>query len=453
VSGMAGLRSILAAAVLLAAAVFGALPAAAVTVTSVKSAGGIEAWLVEDHSLPLVAIRFSFGSGSALDPPEKEGLDYFASSLLDEGAGDLDSEAYKARLEALSIRLDFGADMDATSGSMRTLAANTDAAFDLLHLALTGPRFDPEAVERVRGEIVSDLQEAAQDPSTIGGRIFWRTAFPDHPYGRRTRGTLASLGRIEAADLRRFVTERFARDRLKIGVVGDVTPEKLKMLLDRTFGDLPASSAPGSVAETAPVDQGAFYLVKVPVPQSAVIFGERGLKRGDPDWYAATLLNEILGGSGLNSRLTAAVRDKRGLAYSVYSELDPMRHAGMIVGRVATRNDRVAEAIDLVRAEWQRMREEGPTEAELAAAKSYTIGSFAAGFDSTSRMASLLVSMQVENLGIDYMTRRSELLQKVTIEDVRRVARRLLDPQKLRVVVVGDPPSLPGAQELPPDGG
>jgi len=453
VSPKACLRSILAALIPLAALVLGALPATAGTVTSVKSSSGIEAWLIEDHSLPLIAIGFSFGSGAALDPKGKEGLANFAVSLLDEGAGDLDSEAYKARLEELSIRLEFGAYLDSTAGSMRTLSANADAAFDLLHLALTRPRFDAEAVERVRGEIVSDLQEALQDPGTIGSRIFWRTAFPDHAYGRRSRGTLASLASIDAADLRRFVSERFARDRLKIGVVGDVTPERLRALLDRTFGDLPANSAPGGVADTAAVDAGALYLVKVPVPQSAVIFGERGLKRDDPDWYAAALMNEILGGSGLNSRLTAAVRDKRGLAYSVYSELDPLRHAGLIVGRVATRNDRVAEAIDLVRTEWQRMREEGPTEAELAAAKSYTIGSFAAGYDSTSRLASLLVSMQVENLGIDYMTRRAELLQKVTLEDVRRVARRLLDPQRLRIVVVGNPPSLPGAQDLPPDGG
>ena len=444
---------LVAAAALLCALLFGALPAGAVTITAVKSAGGIEAWLVEDHSLPLVAIKFSFGGGAGLDPPGKEGLAYFTSGLLDEGAGDLDSEAYKARLEDLSIRLSFDSDVDATTGSMRTLSANADAAFELLHLALTRPRFDTEAVERVRAELVSELQDAAQDPSSIGSRIFWRTAFPDHPYGRRTRGTFASVATIDPADMRRFVAARFGRDRLKIGVVGDVTPERLRQILDRTFGDLPASSTPDTIPDAAAVDAGAYFLVKVPVPQSAVIFGERGLKRDDPDWYAALLLNEILGGSGLNSRLSAAVRDKRGLAYSVYSDLYALRHAGMIVGRVATRNDRVGEAIEVIRAEWQRMGEEGPTEAELAAAKSYSIGSFASSFDSTERMATLLVSLQVENLGIDYMDRRAQLLQKVTIEDVRRVARRLLDAAKLRIVVVGDPPSLPAAQVVPPDGG
>ncbi|HTS94942.1 MAG TPA: pitrilysin family protein [Stellaceae bacterium] len=446
-------RYTLVAAAFLFVLLLRALPAAAVTVTPVKSAGGVEAWLVEDHSLPLIAIKFAFGNGAGLDPPGKEGLAYFTTGLLDEGAGDLDSEAYKARLEDLSIRLSFNADVDATSGSMRMLAANADAAFDLLHLALTRPRFDADAIERVRAELVSELQDAAQDPGTIGSRIFWRTAFPGQPYGRRTRGTQATVAKIDAADMRRFVAEHFGRDRLKIGVVGDVTPEKLRELLDRTFGDLPARSAPDIIPETAAVDAGAYFLVKVPVPQSVVIFGERGLKRDDPDWYAALLLNEILGGSGLNSRLSAAVRDKRGLAYSVYSDLYAMRHAGMIVGRVATRNDRVGEAIDVIRAEWQRMGEEGPSEAELAAAKSYSIGSFASGFDSTEKLAALLVSLQVENLGIDYMTRRAELLQSVTIEDVRRVARRVLDAHKLRVVVVGDPPTLLGAHEVPPDGG
>ncbi|MGE5200800.1 MAG: M16 family metallopeptidase, partial [Acidobacteriota bacterium] len=431
-SRWAGLRARFAAAAVLVALLASAAPAPAASIVPVKSASGIEAWLVEDHSLPLVAIRFSFENGAALDPPGKEGLANFAASLLDEGAGDLDSEAYKARLEDLSIRLEFGADMDAIGGTMRTLSQNTDAAFDLLHLSLTRPRFDAVAVERVREQLVAQLQQVAQEPPTIGSRIFWRSAFPEHPYGGRTRGTAASLGRIEAVDLRRFAAERFGRDRLKIGVVGDVTPERLRMLLDRTFGDLPAKSAPGTVAETKAVDEGALFLVKVPVPQSAVIFGEPGMKRDDPDWYAAVLLNEILGGSGVTSRLTAEVRDKRGLAYSIYSQLDAMRHAGMIVGRVATRNDRVAETIDLVRSEWQRMRDEGPTESELAAAKTYKIGSFAPSFDSTDSMASLLVAMQVDKLGLDYLNRRASLLEEVTLEDVRRVARRLLDPQKLR---------------------
>ena len=452
-SSWAGLRVIFAAAAALVASLAAAAPAAAVTIVSVKSESGVEAWLVEDHSLPLVAIRFSFESGAALDPPGKEGLANFAASLLDEGAGDLDSEAYNARLEDLSIRLEFGADMDATGGTMRTLSRNTDAAFELLHLSLTRPRFDAAAVERVREQLVAELQQVAKEPPTIGSRIFWHSAFPEHPYGRRTRGTIASLGRIEAADLRQFAAERFGRDRLKIGVVGDVTPERLRTLLDRTFGDLPAKSAPGTVAETKVIDEGALFLVKVPVPQSAVIFGEAGLKRDDPDWYAAILLNEILGGSGMTSRLTAEVRDKRGLAYSIYSQLDAMRRAGMIVGRVATRNDRVAETIDLVRSEWQRMRDEGPTEAELAAAKTYTIGSFAPSFDSTDSMASLLVGMQIQKLGMDYPSRRASLLEKVTLEDVRRVARRLLDAQKLRIVVVGDPPPLAGAREMQPDGG
>ena len=446
-------RSILrgALAVLFALAV-SAGAARASGIVDIKSAGGVTAWLIEDHSLPLIALQFSFDGGAALDPPGQEGRAGLVMDLLDEGAGDLDSHAYKTRLEDLSIRLEFEASYDAVGGAMRTLSANADAAFDLLHLALTSPRFDPVAIERVKTQVASELRQDAEAPRVIANRIWWHTAFPDHPYGRRSAGSQQSIAKLGAADLRRFVAERFARDKLTIGVVGDITPERLQALLDRTFGSLPVQAAKAVVADTAAFAEGALLVVNMPIPQSVVAFGERGIKRDDPDWYVALVMNEILAGNGLTSRLTAEIREKRGLAYGVGAGLSPLRHAGILYGSVATRNDRVGDVLEILRSEWRRFRDDGPTPAELEAARTYLIGSFPLGLDTTSRLAALLVSLQVEGLGMDYVERRAAALAAVTIDDVRRVAKRLLDPDRLRIVIVGAPQGLVGATEMAADG-
>jgi len=442
-----------AALALLLALALSAGAAQAAAIVDVKSPGGITAWLIEDHTLPLIAVDFQFEGGTALDPREFVGRANLAMDLLDEGAGDLDSHAFKSRLEDLAVRLDFEASDDAVGGIMRTLSANADQAFDLLRLSLTGPRFDPEAIERVKSQVAAELREGDEAPRAIANRIWWRTAFPHHPYGRRSAGSLESLAKLGPDDLRRFVAERFGRDKLTVGVVGDITPERLKALLDRTFGALPPHAAPAVVPDTAALDEGTLLVVNMPIPQSVVVFGEAGIKRDDPDWYAALVMNEILAGDGLTSRLTAEIREKRGLAYGVGAGLSPLRHAGILYGQVATRNDRVGDTLQILRSEWGRFRDDGPTQAELDAAKKYLIGSFPLSLDTTTRLAGLLVSLQVEKLGMDYIARRAEVLSAVTVDDVRRVAKRLLDPDRLRIVIVGAPKGLVGATEIMPDGG
>ena len=444
------LRSAL--AVVFAAALFVAT-AHASGIVEVKSPGGITAWLIEDHTLPLVAVDFQFDGGTALDPAGQEGRANLAMDLLDEGAGDLDSHAFKSRVEDLSVRLDFEASYDAVGGTMRTLSANADPAFDLLRLSITSPRFDAAAIERVKSQVTAELREGDEAPRVIADRIWWRTAFPDHPYGRRSAGTLETIAKLGAEDLHRFVAERFGRDKLTVGVVGDITPERLKPLLDSTFGALPAHATAAAVEETAAFDEGALLVVNMPIPQSVVTFGERGIKRDDRDWYAALVMNEILAGNGLTSRLTAEIREKRGLAYGVGAGLSPLRHAGILYGRVATRNDRVGDMLEILRAEWRRFRDDGPTQAELDAAKKYLIGSFPLSLDTTTRLASLLVSLQIEELGTDYIEHRAAALSAVSVDDVRRVAKRLLDPDRLRIVIVGAPKGLVGAREIGPDGG
>ena len=421
------------------------LPAGAVDIQRVESPGGIEAWLVEEHSIPIIAVEIAFGGGGALDPRGKEGLANLLSGLLDEGAGDLDSQAFQQRLEELAIRLGFDSYRDTFWASLRTLSENRDHAFSLLGLALTSPRFDTDAVERVRGQVLSGLTRDAEDPDEIAGRKFLATAFPYHPYGRPARGTLDSVAAITADDLRDAVAQRFAVANATISVVGDIDPVTLGLLLDRTLGDLPATARAATIAETRPAPVASLSVIRKPVPQSVVRFGMPGLKRSDPDFYAAYLMNHVLGGGSFTSRLYGEVREKRGLAYSVYSYLSTLDRAGLVAGGVASANERVAEAIAVIRAELSRLREDGITEDELRDAKTYINGAYPLRLDSNTSIARSLVAIQLEDLGIDYMERRSGYINAVTIEDIRRVARRLIRPDELIVVVVGDPAGLDDA--------
>jgi zinc protease len=416
----------------------------------VTSPGGIEAWLIEDHSSPLLSVALGFRGGAALDPAGKEGLADMATSLLDEGAGDLDSEAFQKRIADLALDLSFDAGLDSLSGQMRTLTQNRDAAFDLLRQALTVPRFDAEPVERIRGQLLARLARNAVQPGDLADRVWWRTVFPDHPYGRDPDGTPASLAAITQADLRDWAKARLGRDNLVLGVVGDISAADLAPLLDKTFGALPAKAAPSALPIASAQAPGDVIVIQRPVPQSVVVLGEGALRRDDPDYYAATLVNYVLGGGGFASWLTREVREERGLAYSVSSALITLDHAGLLQADVATENARVAESIAVIREQWKRMAEEGPTAAELADAKTYLIGSFPLRLASTGSAARVLVSIQLDNLGFDYLDRRDELINGVTLEDAKRVARRLFDPARLTVVVVGSPVGVT-ATRPPPD--
>ncbi len=417
-----------------------ALPARAMDIQQVTSPKHkIVAWLVEDHSVPVISLSVAFRGGAALDPKGKDGLAEFASDLMDEGAGDLDSQAYHKALERIAASVRFDAGPDNFSGSLRTLSARRDRAFELFRMALAAPRFDPEPVARVRAQLLSSLREREQRPNYIAQRLFYRTIFPDHPYGAPVDGTLETVPNITAADMKAFVARRLARDNLVVGVVGDISAQELATRLDDMFGALPATSAPRDVPEATYGGAGKLQVVNKPIPQSIVVFGEPGIKRTDPDWYAALLMDQIFGSGNFSSRLMEEVREKRGLAYGVSAGLAPYRHGALIVGGVATRNAKVAESIKVIRAEWKRMEESGATATELANAKTYINGSFPLSLDSSRRIASILVTVQLEELGIDYLNKRAEIIDAVTLEQVNKAAQRLLKPGLLTFVVVGNP--------------
>lgn len=440
------LRVLFRLVVILPALLLAPLAAQAIEARKVVSPGGIEAWLVEDHSVPVIALSVGFQGGAALDPPDKPGLANMVSGLLDEGAGDMDSLAFQSTLERLAIGLSFTASQDDFTGSLRTVLDNRDTAFTLMRLALTQPRFDAEPVSRIRSQIQTGLSFDLQDPDTIAGRRWNEVMFAPHPYSRPVRGTPESVAAITVEDLKGFVRTRLGRDRMKIGVAGAISAEDLMPLLDATFGGLPAQAAVSPVAGAPLKGDGAVVVVDKDIPQSVAVFGQPGIDRHHPDFYPAFVVNHILGGGGFTSRLMQEVREKRGLAYSVYSSLATLDEAALVIGGVATNNARMKESLDLVRAEWARMAQDGPTEKELEDAKTYLMGAWPLRFTSTPNVAGILASMQLDGYPIDHLQTRNDKVAAVTLEDARRVAATLYDPAKLSIVVVGKPEGVQEAQ-------
>ena len=430
-------RGRVAAFALLAA--LAASPADAMEIKRVTSPGGIEAWLVESHANPLIALRFAFRGGAAQDPQDKQGLAYFVSGMMDEGAGDHDSVAFQERLQSLATRMDFDASRDVMLGNVQMLTANKDESFDLLRLAMSKPRFDEDAIERVRAQIIAGLKFDENDPEEVASLAWDRLAFRDHPYGRPIKGTKASIAAMTRDDLRDYVRRVFARDKLVITVVGDIDAETLGRALDHVFGALPQHSELAPIADVKPPFGPTREIIVMDVPQSVAQFGHRAFSRKDDDFMAAYILNYIIGGGGFSSRLMEEVREKRGLAYSVHSNLFPYQHGAVFVGNVATQNERVGQSLEVIESELRRLAEEGPSAEELAGAKSYLTGAYALRFESSSSIANQLLWIQIENLGIDYIGRRNELIEEVSLDDIRRVAKRLIEADRLITTIVGKP--------------
>ncbi len=417
-------------------------PAGTMKIQHVKSPGGIEAWLVQEHSVPLLALRFVFEGGSAQDPVGKEGVSNFLTAMMDEGAGDLDAAKFQERMEEIAAKISFEDGRDSLYGSFETLTANRDPAVDLLRLAMTKPRFDADAVERVKNQLLAGLAFAAKSPNKIVGREWNAAAFPNHAYGRPSDGTPETISSITSEDLESYRRKIFARDTLRVVAVGDIDAKTLGALLDKVFGDLGPKAELVAVPATVPKAEKKLKVIEMDVPQSVVQFGMNGLARKDKDFLAGFILNQILGGGGFASRLTEEVREKRGLAYSVYSYLQPYKHTQVFGGGVATKNEEVARSIDVIRGEFKRMADDGPTATELANAKSYLTGSFALRFDTNAKIANQLLWMLQEDMGIDYVEKRNAQVDAVTLDDVKRVAKRLLATDDLIITVVGKPKGL-----------
>jgi zinc protease len=409
---------------------------AAAKIQHLVSPGGIEAWFVQDATVPLISMEYAFAGGASQDPADKPGVGNLVGDLLDEGSGDLDSRTFHERLERRAIELGFSSSRDHFRGSLRMLKENKDEAFDLLRMSLTSPHFESADVERIRSQVIAGLQNETVSPNSLAGRKFLELAYGDHPYGRPASGTLESVPTITVADLRDYVHRVLAKDSLKVAVVGDVDPATLGKLLDHTFGDLPAKASLRPVADIDATKPPQRAFIPLDVPQTVVTFGGPGIRRHDPDFMAAYVVNHIFGGGSLSSRLYHEVREKRGLAYSIYESLLWMEHSALFVGNTGTRADHAAETVETINREVRRMAEDGPTQKELDEAKSYLKGSQMLALDTSAKLASALLQYQLDQLPIDYIEKRNAFVDAVTLDQARTVARRLWG-QGLITVVVG----------------
>ncbi len=423
-------------------ALFAALPArATVDIIPVTSPGGIKAWLVEDHSIPFVSLEIRFRGGASLDLPGKRGATYLMTGLLEEGTGNMDAIAYAQRLEELAASFEFEAYDDALSISARMLTENRDDAVAHLRGAVVSPSFPEDAIERVRAQVQSIILGDANDPEDLASANFDRLAWGDHPYSSKREGTSESLAGLTRDDLIAAHQGALALDRVYVGASGDITGEELGLLLDTLLGGLPAEGAPMPDRADYALS-GGVSVVDFETPQSVVVFGHQGIFRDDPDYIPAFILNSVVGGSGFASRLMTEVREERGLTYGIGSYLLPLDHGELYLGQFSSDNERVADAIEVVRDQWVDIAENGITQDELDAAKTYLTGAYPLRFDGNGRIANIMVGMQMSDLGTDYIPTRNDKVNAVTLDEIRAIAARLLQPENLHFVVVGKPEGL-----------
>ncbi len=418
------------------------LPAyAEIQIKEVVSPGGITAWLVEDHNIPFTALEIQFRGGTSLDAPEKRGAVNLMTALLEEGAADLDSRAFAEARDALAADFTFDSGTDSVGVSVRFLTENRDEAATLLRKALVEPRFDQDAIDRVREQVLSNLRSNEKDPDTLASNAFDALAFGSHPYGSTGDGTIDTVTKLTRDDILAAHKGALARDRIYVSAAGDITAEELGPLLDTLLGDLPATGTPLPPKADLLLPPGQ-TVIDFPTPQASVLFGHVGIPRDDPDFFAAFILNEAFGGGRFTARLMSEVREKRGLTYGIGSYLVGMDQAELFMGQFSASNDKVAEAISVVRAEWARIATEGLTEQELADTKTYLTGSYPLRFDGNGRIANILVGMQMDDMPIDYAATRNAKIEAVTMDDIKRVAQRIFLPEALHFVIVGQPTGL-----------
>ena len=425
--------------VLAAVLAIGALPAKAeIEIQEVTSPNGIKAWLVEERSIPFVALNVWFQGGGTLDLPGKRGATNLMVGLLEEGTGDMNAQDFAREAEALAAEFDYNAYDDVVAISAQFLTENRDDAVALLRKSIVEPRFDEVSVERVRGQVLSIIQSDQKDPDHIASQTFDALAFGDHPYATSIDGSIESVSALTREDVVTAHRNALALDNVFVSAVGDISSEELGALLDRLLDGLPAQAA-ALPPHAGYKLEGGQTVVDFATPQSVAIFGHEGITRDDPDFFAAYVLNQILGGSGFESRLMNEVREKRGLTYGVSSFLVAKDHGELYLGQVASANDRIGDAIEVIRSEWQRMADEGPTQDELDRTKTYLTGAYPLRFDGNGTIANILVGMQMDDLPIDYVATRNAKVEAVTLEDIKRVAKRILRPEDLHFVIVGQP--------------
>lgn len=414
-----------------------------VPVERIVSGQGIEAWLVSDATVPMVVMRAYWRGGSAIEPNNLAGVTGVMTDMLTEGAGDLDANAFKERLEELNMSLGFSAGWDGVGMGLTTLSENRDAAFEMARLALTAPRFDAAPLDRIKRQLAVGIRQRETNPNYIANLALDQALYPEHIYARRTsRDSVAAINRAALVERRAALMTRAT---LQVTIVGDIDAESARRALDMVFGALPAGAAPPEPADARLASPTSLIVRDLPQPQSLIIFAAPGIQDEDPDWQALAVANYILGGGGFSSRLMAEVRERRGLVYGIGTSPSVRDHVALIRGSAQTENGDVAEALQATREEMARFYRDGATQQEVDDAITYLTGSFALDLDSNSKIASVVHGYQTADRDISYINRRNDLIRAVTLADVNRVIQRLFNPDAFTFVVVGQPEGLAAA--------
>jgi zinc protease len=412
-------------------------------IKEVRTKSGISAWLIEDHSLPIISIKFAFkGAGSYLDPKEKQGRSLLLSNTLDEGAGKLDSQSFQKELKDHSIQLNYSNSRDSFYGNIKTLTRYKDKAFELARLSLTEPRFDDEPIERMKAANISRIRSSLSKPNWIAARLMNDIAFQDHPYALNSGGTISTLKNLKADDLKAFKEAYLTKDRLKIAVTGDINPEELEKVLDFIFGELPLSRKKEEVKTSELHNGGNIFLYEKDIPQTIIQIWQKGIDNKHPDYHTAQILDFILGGSGFGSRLTEEVREKRGLTYGIYSYMNQMEAVDIYGISTSTKNESVQEVLSIIKQQLQSLKDKPITDKELENAKSYLIGSVPLSLSSTDKISSIVLNLLLDGLPKNYLDNREKAIKAVTKEDIKRLANTLLTPDNLTIILVGKPENL-----------
>jgi zinc protease len=409
-------------------------------IQEVTSPSGITAWLVKDKTLPIISLSFSFkNAGSKQDPAELQGLAQLASNTMDEGAGDIESDAFQGELQDKSITLRYRSGRDHFGGSLKTLSKYQDRAFELLRLSLTQPRFDPAPVKRMAQANQARIRRSQSDPQWVAARIMNDKAYNGHPYALNSGGTLTTLDKITPYDLQGFAKDRLAKDNLVVAVAGNISVDDLKVVLDHVFAALPDKAKLKTIADTSVQNTGKTFLYTKDIPQSIIQISQPGIGRKSPDYYTAQVMNFVLGSSGFGSRLTEEIREKRGLTYGIYSYMNDMNHVQTLNVSTSTENKNAETMIDLIRTEWQKLRDSPVSVEELKNAKSYLIGALPLSMTSTNKISGLMLSLMLDDLPSDYLSKRNAQINAVSAQDIQTFTRKTLNSQNWISVIVGNP--------------
>lgn len=407
---------------------------------------GLTVWLVESHQIPMISAEVVFRAGSAFEPAGKNGagtgLAALAAAMVDEGAGGMDATAFKEALDNIGARFGASADKLDTSLHLATLTDHRDEAFRLMGLALTKPNFTGEDLARVKAATVAAIRQGEENPGVVASKAFMREVFGKHPYGWQVSGSEKSVAALTAKDVHGWWHDQYTRANMVVGMVGDITPGEAVKLADETLAGLPTGTKRNVIGAAPQPTKVASRIIQKDVPQASVMVGHLGLPRDDKDYFALLVMNEILGGGALTSRLGEVVREKHGLVYDVRSVNMPLPLSGAFFVQLQTENGKAQQALDLVKEELGRIKAKPVEGQEFSDVVDYLAGSFPLRIDSNAKILDYLTLMQMEDLGPDYLNVWVSKIRAVTPADVQRVAERLIHEDKMALTVVGDGPAL-----------